>query len=61
MALNQTIMIKSDLIEKVAKDTGLEKNKISRVFASLMENIKVSLTKIGGCSEVRRFFVPESL
>lgn len=38
-------MTKSDLIEKVAKDTGLEKNKIGRVIDSVMNNIKTSLTK----------------
>ena len=38
-------MTKTDIIEKISKDTGIEKIKVSKVVEAFMANIKTSLSK----------------
>ncbi len=36
-------MTKADLIDKISKDTGIEKNKVANTVESFMDNIKTAL------------------
>jgi len=37
-------MTKADLIEKIAKETGTEKFKVSKILEAFMDSVKTSLT-----------------
>ena len=38
-------MTKADIVDKVSKDTGMEKFKVTKVIESFMDTVKTSLSK----------------
>jgi len=38
-------MTKADIIDKIAKETGMEKVRVSKILESFMNNVKTSINK----------------